>query len=86
MPDWELRILEPDIRSDWGMKEGRNRLLINKKYCLYEQRHGDDLYIAATAILQQARPEGDEVITLERYLNEVNLLMRAFCEVYKSAT
>jgi hypothetical protein len=81
MPEWELRDLEPDIRSEWGEKEGRRCLLINRKYCLYEEWEGDPLYIAETAALQLARPEGDDKLPLEDYLNEVNLLMRAFCEV-----
>ena len=85
MPDWELRILEPYIRSDWGEKEGRPCLLINKKYCLYEQREGDELYIAETAALQLAKPEGEEKMTLEDYLSGVNQIMRAFCEVYDAS-
>ncbi len=87
MPEWELREdLGLDIRSEWGEKEGRRCLLINKKYCLYSEREGDELYIAETAILQLAKPEGDETLTLQEYLNGVNLLMRAFCEVYNSDT
>ena len=85
MPDWELRILEPYIRSDWGEKEGRPCLLINKKYCLFEEREGDDLYIAETAALQLAKPEGDEKKTLDDYLDGVNQIMRAFCEVYDAS-
>ncbi|GAI27290.1 unnamed protein product [marine sediment metagenome] len=85
MPEWELKVLEPEIRSDWGKKNGNRCLLINKKYCLYEEREGDDLYIAETAALQLARPEEEEKLTSKEYLNEVDLLMRAFCEVYSSA-
>jgi hypothetical protein len=84
MPDWELREnLGLDTRSEWGEKDGRRCLLINKKYCLYGERDGDELYIAETAALQLAKPEGDDRLSLENYLNEVNLLMRAFCEVYQ---
>lgn len=85
MPEWELRDLESDIRSDWGEKEGQRCLLINRKYCLYEEWEGDPLYIAESAALQLARPEGDDKLPLEDYLYEVNLLMRAFCKVYSSA-
>jgi len=46
--------------------------------------NGDELYLAETAALQFARPEGDDRISLEEYLSDVNLLMRAFCEVYQS--
>ncbi|MGD9116573.1 MAG: ATP-binding protein [Dehalococcoidia bacterium] len=84
MPEWELRDLEPDIRSDWGENQGRRCLLINRKYCLYEEREGDPLYIAESAALQLARPDEDVKFSLTDYLNEVNLLMRAFCEVYES--
>ena len=83
MPEWDLRILEPHIRSDWEQRQGHRCLLINKSYCLYEQREGDDLYLAETAALQLARPEEDERLDLKEYLEEVNLLIRAFCEVYE---
>lgn len=84
MPDWELRDLEPNIRSAWEEKEGRRCLLINRKYCMYEEWKGDELYIAETATLQIAKPEGDDRLSIEDYLNEVNSLMRAFCEVYNA--
>ncbi|MFC2067301.1 ATP-binding protein [Chloroflexota bacterium] len=84
MPEWELRVLEPDIRSVWGENEGHRCLLINKKYCLFEEREGDELYIAETAALQLARPEEGGGISLSQYINDVNMLLRAFCEVYGS--
>ena len=85
MPEWEPRILQPEIRSDWGEKDGRRCLLINTEYCLYKERAGDEFYLAETAALQLARPEDDEKLTPKEYLNEVDLLMSAFCEVYNSA-
>jgi len=85
MPEWEPRVLEPEIRSEWGDKNGNRCLLINNQYCLYEKRGGDDLYIAETAALQLARPEEDEKLTLKEYLNDVDLIMRAFCKVCNSA-
>jgi len=84
MPDWELRILQPDIRSEWGEREGHECLIINKKYCLFEEWNGDELYIAETAALKLAAREGDGKLDVDEYLNSVNLLMRAFCEVYDS--
>ncbi len=84
MPDWELRILQPDIRSEWGERARQRCLIINKNYCLYEERNGDDHYIAETAALQLAAPEDDEKFSLKEYLSEVNSLIRAFCEVYDS--
>jgi hypothetical protein len=87
MPDWELKEdLGLDIRSEWGEKDGRRCLLINKKYCLYNEREGDELYIAETAALQLAKPEGDEVLSLVEYLNNTNLIIRAFCEVYNRSS
>jgi len=85
MPEWEIKVLQPEIRSEWGRRNERRYLLINKKYCLYEEREGDELYLAETAALQLARPERDEKITQGEYLNEVDLLMRAFCEVLNPA-
>jgi hypothetical protein len=86
MPEWDLRVLTPDIRSEWEEKENRRCLLINKSYCLYTERSGDELYIAETAALLLSKPEGDEKLSLEEYLKNVNLLMRAFCEVLNSAS
>ena len=85
MPEWEVRILEPQIRSEWDVKDGNRCLIINKDYCLWRERGGDPLYIAETAALQLAKPEKDEQLTLDEYITEVNSLMRAFCEVYNSA-
>jgi hypothetical protein len=85
MPEWEPRPLGPSFRSDWEEKDKNRRLLINKNYCLYDERKGDDLYIAETAALQLARPQGNEQLTIKEYLDHVDLIMRAFCEVYNSA-
>ncbi len=85
MPEWEPRALDSDFRSEWGEKNGNRCLLINTNYCLYE-REGGDIYIAETAALQLARAEEDEKLTLKEYLNAVDLLMRAFCEVYDSTS
>ncbi len=86
MPEWELKDLELEIRSEWGEKNGNRCLLINKAFCLCKEREVDDLYIAETAALQLARPEAEEKLTLKDYLDEVDLLMRAFCEVYNSTS
>ena len=85
MPEWEIKILPLEIRSEWGEREGRRCLLINKKYCLYAERDGDVMYLLETAALQLAKPEGDEKLSLEEYLDEVSLIMRACCEAYSSA-
>jgi hypothetical protein len=84
MPDWELRQLGPDIRSIWDDKQNHRYLVINKDYCLYTAREGDELYIAETAALQLAKPGDDDNFILGNYLNEINSLMRAFCEVYEA--
>lgn len=84
IPDFEPRSLEPSFRSAWEEQEDKRRLLINKSYCLYDERKGDELYIAETAALQLAKPQGDERLTMEEYISHVDLLMRAFCQVYNS--
>jgi hypothetical protein len=85
MPDWEPRFLDPSFRSHWEEEGGKRRLLINTNYCLYKMQRDDDLYIAETAALQLARPQGDEQLTTKEFLEQVDLIMRAFCEVYNSA-
>ena len=82
MPDWEVRILDPDTRSVWDERDGHRLMVINKKYCLYEQREGDDLYVAESAALRLADEEGEDSSSVEDYVVQVNLIMRAFCEVY----
>jgi len=84
MPPWEMRVLSPEIRSDWGEKGSERCLLINKKYCLYEERNGDELYIAETAALELAKPSEGEKLGLDEYLATVNEIMRVFCEVANS--
>jgi hypothetical protein len=86
MPEWELRILEPDIRSDWGEKDGRPCLLINKNFCQYKERNGDELYLAETAILELPKLNSEENLSVKDYLGQSNTLMRAFCEVYDSTS
>jgi hypothetical protein len=86
MPDWEIKPLDPSIRSVWGKKDDGSRcLVINKKYNLYEQRTGDELYLTETAALRTAEPEGEENITISSYTEEVDKIMRAVCEVYKTS-
>ncbi|MFH1031231.1 MAG: hypothetical protein V1767_01470 [Chloroflexota bacterium] len=86
MPDWDLRILEPQIRSDWeNTEDGHRRLLINKKYWLYEKREGDELYIGETAAVELAMQTEDN-LSSEEYLKEVNRIMLAFGQVYSSET
>jgi len=84
MPEWELKDLDPSFRSHWEKENGKRRLLINKRYCLYDERKGDELYIAETAALQLAKPQGEERLTTEEYMSHIDLLMRAFCQVYNS--
>jgi len=85
IPEIALRPLEPGFRSAWVEEEGKRLLLINKNYCLYDERRGDDLYLAETAALQLEKPQGDERLTMEEYISRVDSLMRAFCQVYNSA-
>lgn len=84
MPDWELRVLQGHIRSEWSEREGRACLVINKKYRLYEERDGDELYIAETAALMLVARESEGQQDLSEYLHGVNRVMQAFCEVYGS--
>jgi len=86
MPEWEPRDLSPEIRSAWEEQDGSRKLLINNNYCLYKDRKGDELYIAETAALQLAKPAEEEAKTLGGYLEEVNTIMRAFCEVWDAKT
>jgi hypothetical protein len=85
IPEIALRPLEPGFRSAWVEEEGKRLLLINKSYCLYDERRGDDLYLAETSALQLEKPQGDERLTMEEYISRVDSLMRAFCQVYNSA-
>ena len=82
MPPWEGRVLSEDIRSDWEYKDSGRCLLINKKYCIYEERKGDDMYIAETAALELAKPQEGDKLNIDEYLSSVSEIMRAFCEVY----
>ncbi|MGQ9572784.1 MAG: hypothetical protein ACUVV3_06320, partial [Dehalococcoidia bacterium] len=75
-------VLDPSIRSDWERNSDGRVLLINKKFPLYEQRRGDELYIAETAALELAKPDEGEQVDVTEYFEEVNRIMVAFCTVY----
>jgi hypothetical protein len=84
MPPWEVRVLDPEVRSTWEEKGSTRTLIINKTYPLYEEWQGDELYLLETAALELAKPMKGETITLEEYLDEVNRIMRACCTVIRS--
>lgn len=87
MPDWDIKPLDPTIRSDWTIKDDGHRcLVINKKYSLYEQRNGDELYLTETAALRLAEPEGEQDIAINNYIEEVDRIMRAVCEIIKPSS
>lgn len=83
MPQWQPRVLGASIRSDWEETGSNGKvLLINTKFPLWEQRKGDNVYIAETAALELAKPDEGEQASVSDYLEEVNRIMVAFCIVY----
>jgi hypothetical protein len=57
--EWDVRSLDPRIRSARTIESGRSEIIINNRYPLYRQRRGDLLYMVETGLLEELRLEED---------------------------
>jgi hypothetical protein len=81
MPEFLPDVLDPEIRATWREEGNRRTLIINKRFPLCELRNLDELYIAETAVLELAKPMAGEDKPVADYADDVNRLMKAFCDV-----
>jgi hypothetical protein len=70
--DWDIRPLDPKIRSAVLLEAGRAEVIINNTFPLYIHRHGDLLYLIETGLLEELRPTEPHDKTVEELLVEFN--------------
>jgi hypothetical protein len=58
--DWDVRALDPKIRSATEHSDGRLEIVINNQFPVYKQRNGDLVYMLETGLLEELKPSGDE--------------------------
>lgn len=78
--DWDVRWLDPKIRSATEVEEGRTEIVINNQFPLYKQRGGDLLYMLETGLREELKSGGTEEVTaieLEDHANEAIYLATA---------
>ncbi len=88
MPRLEIRSLDPGIRSTF-LEEGQNGsaekiLVINKTFPLYQERSGDELYMAETAVLELTKPTDPGSMTPAQYLDEATRLLEIVCKLWRN--
>lgn len=69
--DWDVRPLDPRIRSATESQNGRVEIVINNRYPLYLERKGDLPYMLETGLLEEMKPSDDEERPVGEYHEEV---------------
>ena len=69
--DWDVRALDPRIRSARAMDNGRTEIVINSRFPLYRRRGGDLAYMIETGLLEQLKPAADEEMTVDEYHDQL---------------
>lgn len=69
--DWDVRALDPKIRSATPDENGHAEIVINNRYPLYKQRNGDLPYMLETGLLEQLKPGGGDDKSVAEYHEQV---------------
>jgi hypothetical protein len=69
--DWDVRALDPHIRSASAVQNGHIEIVINSRYPLYEERRGDLLYMLETGFLEELKPTETDDKTVAEYYEHV---------------
>jgi hypothetical protein len=65
--DWDVRALDPRIRSATEIENGRTEIVVNKRYPLYVERDGDIAYLLETGLMEELKPGEDDDKTVGEY-------------------
>ena len=77
VPPIVLLDLDPSVRSESDDTGGRvTKIVINRRYPMYQNLDGDEGYIAETALLELLRPRGSEQLPVDQFLGQVNDCLR----------
>jgi hypothetical protein len=80
--DWDVRALDPRIRSDRAADAGRVEVVINSRYPLYRRRGGDLEYMLETGLMEQLKPGPGDELAVEQYHEQlVDALSAALAEL-----
>ncbi|MBI2096972.1 MAG: hypothetical protein HYT40_02345 [Candidatus Sungbacteria bacterium] len=76
--DWTIRPMDETVRSKIEDNGGRKLLVINNIFPGFKAARGHLLYLIETAVLQLSKPDIDEKLTIDEYLEDFDE-MYAFC-------
>ena len=77
--DWDVRAMDEAVRSKIETEEGKRLLVINNLFPGYKAAKGHYLYLIETAAIQLSRPDKDEKLTPEEYIEDFDNLYSFFC-------
>lgn len=73
VPPLVLLDLDPSVRSEADEENGVvTKIVINRRYPMYQDLDGNEAYIAETALLELLRPRGGELLPVDQFLGQVN--------------
>jgi hypothetical protein len=58
--DWDVRALDPKIRSATSTENGRTEIVINTEFPMYRLRKGDFAYMVETGLAEQLKSDGED--------------------------
>ena len=83
--DWIVRPMDETVRSKIEENNGKQLLVINNLYSGYRASKGNLIYLLETAAIQLARPEKDEKMTPEEYIEKYDELFSFICSNIETA-
>lgn len=83
--DWTVRPMSENVRSVIEEQNNKKLLVINNLFPGYLVAKGHLTYLIETAALQLAKPEADEKLTPDEYLEKFDELYSFFCTYLNDA-
>jgi hypothetical protein len=71
-------IPDKTIRSEIQKTKKGEIIIVNKNFPAYKKRNGDFLYIWETIAIECAKPEKEEEMDYQQYINEMNKILSTF--------
>lgn len=78
--EWILRPMDDSIRSKIEENDGKKTLVINNLFSGFKAARGNLIYLIETAAIQLSRPDKDEKLTPEEYIEDFDELYAFFCD------
>lgn len=77
--DWDVRPMDEAVRSKIEIEGEKRLLVINNLFPGFKAAKGHYLYLIETAAIQLSRPDKDEKLTPEEYIESFDELYSFFC-------